>query len=160
LINTKKGKAGDTAFDFRIYEGAGRPTRMVDMLNTKQYLQMRREAFANDGVTPVNGNAYDLLVWDTTAYTDFKKLLTGGTAHSTDVTASVSGGNEQTQFLIGGGYHRETTVYPGDFNEKRASLHFNINHKTSNNKFLINLSGSYSYNKNNLLINDLTKSIK
>lgn len=38
---------------------------------------MRREAFTNDGITPYyfQSNAYDLLVWDTTRYTDWQKVF-------------------------------------------------------------------------------------
>ncbi len=43
------------------------------MLNTQQYLQMRHEALANDGETPTIDNAPDLLLWDTTHYTDWQK---------------------------------------------------------------------------------------
>ena len=76
---------------------------------------MRREAKRNDNIGieayehDLNGN------WDPQRNTDWQKELIGGTAHYTDAQATVSGGNTNTQYLIGSGYHKETTVFPGDF---------------------------------------------
>jgi TonB-dependent SusC/RagA subfamily outer membrane receptor len=55
LITTKKGKAGTMKANFNINSGFSRPTNMLKELNTQQYLQMRREAFKNDGVNPALG---------------------------------------------------------------------------------------------------------
>jgi TonB-dependent starch-binding outer membrane protein SusC len=159
LITTKKGKAGKTKFDFNIYNGFSTAGRTMDLLNTKQYVAMRKEAFTNDGVIPDNNNAYDLLLWDTTRYTDFKKVFLGGKAKTLDVQTSVSGGNEHTQFLIGGGYHRETTVFPGDFGYNRGTSRFTIQHETDDKKFTINMAGSYAFDKNNILVSDLTNAV-
>ncbi len=52
LITTKKGKAGKTSFDLNIRQGLGNVTRKMNILNTSQYLEMRREAFKNDNLTP------------------------------------------------------------------------------------------------------------
>jgi TonB-linked SusC/RagA family outer membrane protein len=159
LITTKKGKAGETKTDISAYTGFSRITRSMDMMNTQQYLAMRREAFKNDNETMSDFNAYDLLAWDTTRYTDFKKMLIGGTAHSTDAQFSISGGTGNTQFLMGGNYHRETTVFPGSMANSRGSFHFNIRHTSLNQKLSINLTASYSAGKNNIIQTDLTKYI-
>ncbi|XHR94994.1 TonB-dependent receptor plug domain-containing protein [Mucilaginibacter sp. UC70_90] len=87
LITTKKGKPGSVKVNLNTYSGVSKVSRTMDMLNTQQYLQMRREGFKNSGLTPTTTNAPDLLLWDTTRYTDFKKLLIGGTAHTTDAPA-------------------------------------------------------------------------
>jgi len=159
LITTKKGKIGETKINVSTNSGFSRITRSIDMMNTEQYLSMRREAFKNDNETMTTSNAFDLLAWDTTRYTDFKKLLIGGTAYSTDAQGSVSGGTVNTQFLIGGSYRRETTVFPGNSADSRSTFHFNINHSTTNQKFLIDLTGSYGYEKNNIIQTDLTNYI-
>jgi TonB-linked SusC/RagA family outer membrane protein len=144
LITTKKGKAGTTKVDLTVQSGYGEVTRHADLLNTQQYLDMRNEAFRNDGTSPslLNGD-YDLLLWDTTRNTNWQKVLLGNTAHYTDAEANISGGNELTQFLIGGGYNRQTTVFPGDFADQKASLHFNINNTSANKRFTISLTASY-----------------
>lgn len=159
LISTKKGKAGKTVFNFSMQTGISKVTRSMDMLSTQQYLGMRREAFKNDGITPTQSNAFDLLIWDTTRYTDFKKLLIGGTAKVTDIQGSISGGNTNTQFLFGSSYHYESTVFPGNLNDKRGTIHFNAGHSTTDQKFRIQLSGSYTSGKNNLVVSDLTSFI-
>lgn len=160
LITTKKGKIGKTKLDVKVYSGAGKTARMIDLLNTKQYIQMRREAFANDNITPDIFNAPDLVAWDTSRYTDWKKLLTGGSALTTDVQASISGGNAQTQFLLGSALHRETTVFPGDLVDKRGSIHFNFTHNSLDNKFKVVLTASYSNDKNNSIGQDITSFIR
>ncbi len=51
----------------------------MKLLDTKDYLEMRREALFNDGAAP--GSSYadsDLIQWDTTRYTDWQKQLIGG----------------------------------------------------------------------------------
>lgn len=157
LITTKKGKAGQTRVDINAQSGIGQVAHKAKLLNTRQYLDMRREALKNDGMTPslLNGD-YDLLQWDTTRYTDWQKELIGNTAHYTDVEGSVSGGNEFTQFLIGGGYNRQTSVFPGNYADQKASLHFNINHASLNRKFTVALTGNYTNDNNKLPQADLT----
>jgi len=160
LITTKKGKSGKMQININAYSGTSRITAGPQMMNTKQYLQMRREALTNDKVTPTISNAPDLLLWDTSRYTDFKKLLIGGTANSTDAQGSVSGGSTNTQFLIGGGYHHESTIFPGDLADNRGSFHLNLGHSSTDQKFTMSFSAMYSSDKNNLISNDLTASLK
>ena len=60
LITTKKGKAGETVFELNILTGMGRVSNTLDLLHTPDYLAMRREAYANDGIEPLPSNAYDI----------------------------------------------------------------------------------------------------
>lgn len=164
LITTKKGKAGVTKINANVYAGASKPTRTLDLLNTQQYVAMRREGYKNDNVVPSpipsnRGYAPDIMLWDTTRYTDFKKLLIGNTAHTTDAQLSLSGGNLLTQFLISGGYHRETNVFSKNLDDTRASAHFSINHSSENRKLNVVFSGGYSNDKNELISTDLTQFI-
>ncbi|MGH2562964.1 MAG: SusC/RagA family TonB-linked outer membrane protein, partial [Ginsengibacter sp.] len=164
LITTKKGKAGATKFTANIYAGSSKPTRTMPLLNTQQYVAVRREGFKNDGVAPSAdpfdpGYAPDIMLWDTTRYTDFKKLLIGNTAHSTDAELSLSGGNQLTQFLLSGGYHKETNVFSRSLADTRASAHFSINHSSENRKLTVAFSGGYSNDKNELISTDLTQYI-
>lgn len=159
LITTKRGKPGELNLDVNAYTGVSRVTRVPEMLNTRQYVEMRREAYANDGVTPTEANAYDILLWDTTRYTNWAEELIGGTAKATDVKVVASGGSKQTQFLIGAGYRKETTVYPGETGSKRGSVRFRINHTSTNGKASVDFSGNYSTGNNNLLLSDLTRYI-
>jgi TonB-dependent starch-binding outer membrane protein SusC len=159
LITTKKGKAGGTHVDINFYTGWSKVTRTLQYMNTPQYLQMRREAFQNDGVTATTANAPDLLVWDTSRYTDWKKLLIGGTAKFNNVSARISGGNATTSFLFNANYYTITTVFPGNRGENRASFNLYVSHHSTNNKFNSSFSVDNSNDQNNLNQSDLTRSV-
>jgi TonB-linked SusC/RagA family outer membrane protein len=163
LITTKKGKAGKTKVDVNAQTGWGKVSHFLPLLNTEQYLEMRKEGFVNDGLTLPNISTspndvnYDVNgFWDQTKYTDWQKVLIGGTAKYNDVQASISGGNANTTFLIGSGYHKETTVFPGDLSDQKGSFHININNVSNNQKFRSQFSASYMVDNNNLIGTDLT----
>lgn len=157
LITTKKGKEGVTTLNANIYYGINHVTRSMPTMNTVQYIAMRKEAFINDGIIADPTNAYDLMSYDTTRYTDWKKYFIGNPAHTYDGNLTLSGGSKNTQFLIGGGYHRETTVFPGNLYDGRANAQFNINHKSTDNKLKLVFSGSFGGDRNNLNASDLTQ---
>ncbi len=166
LITTKKGKAGKTAIDANINSGYGKVARTIDLLNTQQYLQMRREAFANDGVpfpsvvTDPGNPDYDVNgTWDTTRYTNWQKELIGGTAHFTTANLSVSGGNTNTTFLIGGNYSRQTTVFPGNSDDRKGGAHFSVTNTSADQKFHITFSGQYNIDVNSEPGVDMTQYI-
>lgn len=156
LITSKKGKAGKTKIDFNYQTGWGKITRKLDLMNTEEYLEMRREAKVNDN-TPISATDYDLNgLWDTTRYTDWQKELIGGTARLNNVDLSVSGGNTNTQFLVGGTYRKETTVFPGSFADEKGALHFNINNVSNDQKFNFQFSGNYMVDNNSLPTTEYT----
>lgn len=155
LITTKKPKAGQTGVDVQLYSGIGRPTRSLTFMNTAQYLQMRREAFKNDGVVPDAANAPDLLLWDTTRYVNWKKVLTGENAHLTNASLNFSGGNSSTRFSINSNYYRETTVFPGNFGNRRGAVDVALNHKSSDKKFEISFTAGYASDKSILPLQNL-----
>lgn len=156
MITTKKGKRGQTKVDINMQSGWGHIARSLNVLNTQQYLQMRREAIKNDNVA-VSDADYDINgTWDTTRNINWQKELIGGTSRYTDIQTSASGGNANTQFLVATGYHKETTVFPGDFSDQKGSLHFSINNISPNQKFNLQLSGNYLVDNNQIIGNDLT----
>ncbi|BAV04543.1 TonB-dependent receptor [Filimonas lacunae] len=144
LITTKKGRAGTTKLDANVSSGAGKVGRFVPMMDIHQYLQMRREAFANAGTTPTATNAPDLLVWDSTKTTDWQKYLIGGSAAMTSANATVSGGNGGTRFLFNSNYTHNGTVFQGDFHSNRFSNRLNLDHTTRDQKLNISMDISYS----------------
>jgi TonB-linked SusC/RagA family outer membrane protein len=157
LITTKKGKAGATKFTLDANQGAGQVGHFMDLLNTQQYLQMRQKAYRNDGVGTYPSNAYDINgVWDTTRYTNWQKVLIGGTAQWTNINGDLSGGNANTQFLIGGGYNRQTTVYPGDYGDTKKSFHASITSTSNNQKFHAVFTASYVNDDNVIPTIDFT----
>ena len=144
LITTKKGKAGKTRLDAQLSSGVGRASRMIQLLGTDEYIQMRQEAFANDGAIPAASD-YDVNGrWDQGRQTDWQKTLIGGTARIYSGQLSVSGGSGQTQFLASGGYRKETTVFPGDFSQGKSSARLQVSHASADQKFHLDVSAGHS----------------
>ena len=156
LITTKKGKAGKTKLDINVSSGIGTVANRFDLLNTQQYLEMRNEAFLNDGIEPgsrdhdLNGN------WDESRFTDWQEEMIGGSANITNAQISLSGGNANTTFLFSGTYRKQTNVFPGDFRYLKGTGHMALNHVSYNNKLTANFSISYTADNNNQPRSDLT----
>lgn len=149
LITTKQGKSGKTKFSVQSNTGTASVTRFADLMNTEQYMEMRREAFQNDGIEEYPVNAYDINgTWDETRNTDWQNELIGGTAKFHNLQANVSGGNKQTQFVIGGAFRKETTVFRGDYEFERGTAHTKVNHQSENEKFSLLFSANYGIEDN------------
>jgi len=163
LITTKRGRAGKNKLDFNIYSGTSRVTRKMDLLNTPQYLEMRREAIKNDGLGPLSSanplDFPDLLIWDTTRYTDWQKVLLSNSNHFTNAQINYSGGNANTQFLVGGGYSRQDAIFPGTYLDQKASIHLSLTTASSNQKFHSQVSIMYISDNSNMPSQDLTQYI-
>jgi TonB-linked SusC/RagA family outer membrane protein len=155
LITTKKGRVGRTQITANINQGFTQAQKSMKLMATEQYLEMRQEAFHNSGVIPTIHNAPDLNTWDRNRYTDLKKELIGNVGQVNNAQVSLSGGNNETQFILGGGYHRETDIFPGKFPSKRTSLNFNLNH-LFNKRLNIVFSGNYIASSNKATGQDLT----
>ena len=154
LITTKKNKVGEkTQVEARVYSGISRVSHFVDLLNTQQYLNLRHQAFENDGVAPSQFNAFDLLIWDQDRYTNWQKEFFGRTAHMSNINLSISGGNVNTSYLVGASSHKQGYVFPGDFSYRKKTFNFNLNHRSINDKFRLNLTANYGIDNNDLFSN-------
>jgi TonB-dependent starch-binding outer membrane protein SusC len=157
LITTKKGKTGKTKFSIISSTGIGKVTKFLKLMDTQQYLKMRKQAFVNDGITEYNPWDYDINgTWDQNRNTDWQKELLGGSSQISEVQGTLSGGSEQTQFMINGNYHHETTVFPGDFGYKKGGAQINLNHRSENNRFWMTFSAGYNVQNNLQTAFDLT----
>lgn len=155
LITTKRAREGSILFDATLYKGIARVTRKMNLLNTSQYLAMRNEAVKNEG--PGTSEDDDINgTWDKNRYTDWQKELIGGVATFKDGQVSISGGNKKVKFLLGGGYHKETTVFPGDFSSERISTHLNVMTGAPWQRFKSDFSLNYSDGRMHLLGADIT----
>ena len=112
LITSKKnpgvGSVIEAGFNYGV---ATVPGRLV-LLNTEEYLDVRRRAFENDAVEPTEMNAYDLVLWNQERYTDWQEFFIGGTAETSTANLTFTGGNETTSFRLGGSYFTQGTVIP------------------------------------------------
>jgi len=156
LITTKKGKKGAVKTDVNLSQGISQVADLPKLLNLQDYLAIRREAFQNDGLTPSSdpnspNYAPDLTVWSQTKSTDWARYMLGGTGHITNLQASVSGGNDQTNFTMGANYRSESTVLPGDNEYIRGGIHMSIQHTSLDRKFNVSMSTSYTQDNNQLV---------
>ncbi|MDH0675444.1 SusC/RagA family TonB-linked outer membrane protein [Empedobacter sp. GD03861] len=158
LITTKKGKAKKTSISIDASTTVINATKLPKLLTTEQHLEIRKKAFANDGVTTYPTTAYDINgTWDQTRYTDWQKLLIGNTAFNHNIRTSINGGNEQTNFMIGANVMKETSVFYGDYAYNKLSFFSTLNHKTANNKLKLQWTTNYGQDKNYLPTQDLTR---
>src|SRR5690606_30311128 len=122
-----------TKVEIDLLAGMGKVERTLDLLGTKDYILMRKEAFANDGVNEYTTNAFDINgTWDQKRETDWQNELFGKTSYLTNLRGEVSGGDSNTQFLISGNLHKQTTVFPGDYKNDKVSLLTNLGHQSRN----------------------------
>ncbi|WDF77174.1 SusC/RagA family TonB-linked outer membrane protein [Mucilaginibacter sp. KACC 22773] len=157
LITTKKGNQGRTTVNVNVNSGIGKVPRFVPVLNLQQYLDLRRQAYANAGATPSAENGgLDLTSWSQTSSTDWQKYFLGGTAHTTNATASISGGDASNTFLLSTTYRKQGTVFIGDYGSNSFSGRLNGGHTSFNRKFSINASANYSYMGTDLPTSDFS----
>ena len=144
LITTKRGQPGEPKLTVNNYTGVSVRGTSPQLLNLQQYLDMRREAFKNDGATPgpndldVNGS------WPTDRSTDFQHVLTGTHAITSSSNATYSGGSGNVSYLVGGNYNVQNNIERNTGNNKSVGLNFNLNSTSKNGKFSITLVNSYS----------------
>lgn len=150
IVTTKTGKAGKTKLDINAYQGTNFVTQRFNLLNTQQYVEMRKEAFANDGVKMTVSKAYDLLSWDTTRYTNWQDIYWGGIGHVTNADISLSGGDKQNTFRLGADYNTTTTMFTKSGAESRGSMQFNYTHKSLDQRLSLSLTPNYSYAQSDL----------
>jgi len=150
LITTKKGQIGQMSLGLNINQGIMQAPKTLQLMNTQQYLDMRREAFKNDGLpvpdiaTSPNDPNYDVNgTWSQTANTNWQKELIGQFAAYTNINLSLSGGTELVQYAIRGTFNRQGNLSLGDFNDKRGGLNFNITTHSKDRKLKVDFSGSF-----------------
>lgn len=162
LITTKKGISGKTVFNINHSAGLGEVSNKLDLLNTEQYLEMRREAVKNDGLEAFLENPNfdsfwpDIKLWDSTRYTDWQEELLGGTAEFYNSQVSLSGGNDNLQFLLSGTLLSQSTVFPGDYKTTRGSGLLSLNYLSDNKRLSVSTVINFMAEKNNLPGGDLT----
>jgi TonB-dependent starch-binding outer membrane protein SusC len=111
LITTKRGSPGENRITFNSYYGISTVARKYPVYNADEYRAMRDTSPWNSGYM-----AEEIESINTGRSTDWQDLMYKN-GYITDHNISVSGGSEKSQYSVGGGYFKETTVLPGqDFN--------------------------------------------
>jgi len=151
LINTKKGKAGQTQFSVNEQAGFSAVTKYYQMLNTPQYLAMRQEAFRNDGILPDASNAPDLVNWDPNRYTNWQKALWGHLGKTNNTSLSLTGGNEITTFRIAGSYEHSEEITSASGADQRASVSVNLTHHLLHQKMTVSFTTNFSFTQSDMI---------
>jgi TonB-linked SusC/RagA family outer membrane protein len=156
IIITKKGEIGQVSLDINFQQGFGRVPKTLKVLDTKQYVGMRKEAIRNDGLE-IQPTDYDINgFWDTTRNTNWQKELIGQSAHYTNTNVSVKGGTNLANYILSGTYRSESSVFPGDYRDDKGAIHFSLNSSSVDKKFKFQISTNYSTDNNRLPGADLT----
>ena len=121
VITTKKGVSGKSRIDFSSYYGTTSATKMLSVLNAKQYQAYANEQKASTVITDSMVQANDIN-WP-------KEVFRNGNQQNYQL--SVSGGTEKTQHYISLNYEDQTGIIkPAKFD--RLTGRVNITTKASN----------------------------
>jgi TonB-linked SusC/RagA family outer membrane protein len=163
IITTKKGKQGKAQFSFNAYGGTTNPMKVLDVYNTQEWYQLRKEAYVNSGnavpeantlnnmgVLPSNWQSLTLVELDAIAGAlptyDWQNELIG-TGRLQNYEMAVSGGDEKTTFRLSGSYnYQESTFKPVDF--QRGTLSIALSHKANDRLTFENSINLSSFEQN------------
>lgn len=146
LITLKKSKAGAARLTINVDQATKMLARYPRLLGTQEYLEVRREAFRNEGTIPDPNNAPDLTIWDPLKYTDWQRLFVG-TGSATTVDASVSGGNAQSSYRISGNYNTTKEIMNNGGGNHVGSFRTSFGHTSTNQKFVVDFSNALSMSR-------------
>ncbi|MCC2590307.1 SusC/RagA family TonB-linked outer membrane protein [Chryseobacterium sp. MFBS3-17] len=157
LITTKKGRKNRMEISFNAAQSFSTVARKMKMMNTQQYLDMRRQAYENDGITTYPATAFDVNgTWDQSRETDWQKELLGNTATNNLIQLTASGGGENTSYRISYAHNENSTVFPSDFGYKTNNIASNIMYSSPDKKWNLTVSNLFSTQKNNVIKDDYT----
>src|SRR5690606_31036397 len=124
----------------------------TDMMDARQYIEMRREANRAIGdYDDSNPDASDAAIFNATEYANIKKGVNTdwqdlmlSTGWQTSHNLGVSGGNEKTKYAVSLGYYKQQGVFELQSFE-RYNLHVNLDQQVSKRiRAGVSLLGSYS----------------
>lgn len=127
IITTKRGKAGKSTITFDSYYGIQNVRRKYPVLNAREYAQMVNDANTNESrpvvYTPVQVDAFG-------EGTDWQNQIFRQ-APMQNYQLSFSGGDERTQYAIGGGYFKQDGIVANSGFD-RYSFRVNLDRKLTN----------------------------
>ncbi|HEV7333888.1 MAG TPA: TonB-dependent receptor [Flavisolibacter sp.] len=126
MITTKKGRAGRAEVTFDSYYAVQQVGKTIELMNPREFAELANERAANDGFPAYFTPEQVASFGDGTNWQD--ELFRRAPMQNHSVTAT--GGNESTQYSIGGNYLNQVGVIDGS-GVKRQSLRANINQRIS-----------------------------
>lgn len=126
VITTKEGELGKSNIDINYSYGLSRVVNLPTMLNTEQYLSVKKRAWDNAGYSGTNPYIGEIDRPDIANTNWLDELFTTGKMHNIQATAS--GGSQTTRYLLSGGYISQDgiVIYNND-KYQRYNLRANIN---------------------------------
>ncbi|MEM9259491.1 MAG: SusC/RagA family TonB-linked outer membrane protein, partial [Bacteroidota bacterium] len=110
LINTKRGESGRAVIDFEASTGWQAPTKVIEMMDSRQFINMMNEAAANDGYEPdwfSNPESFNFIGDPDDPElqnTDWYGEILRNDAPISEYSLSARGGNENLRYFVSGGY--------------------------------------------------------
>lgn len=157
LITTKRGKEGKASLQIKVNKGVGKVPGLGNLLSKEEYMAMRKEAFANDGLMVDKregsaGYAPDLLIWDQNRNRDWQKDIIGGTANIINLNLALNGGSKVFQYRLSGSLLKSTSVFPDgmDMPYLRGTGDASVTYLSKNKKLSFDLSGKYGKDRNQM----------
>lgn len=140
LITTKQGKRGPVQVNYDGWVGFGTPSRMYDLLNAEQFVEISNEKFANIGQGP------QAFMDENNTDTDWlDQIYRVGFQHSHSL--SITGGMESTQFYSSIGYTKQNGIMKNNSFE-RFSFYGKVDHSMFKNIIKIGFSLNASAQNN------------
>ncbi len=145
LITTKRGQVGKSKIDFDYSVDIASVRHKLDLANAEELATLANEWATNNDMAPIYDGIDKPLPEELGEGTDwqdaiFRKALT----HRYNL--SISGGTENTQYLVSGDYLDQDGVII-ESNFKRAGLRFNLDQKVSNKiKIGVNANANHTIN--------------
>jgi len=127
IITTKRGKAGKSTVNLETYYGIQQVRRKYPVLNGREYAQFVNDANTNEG-RPAVYTADQVAAFG--EGTDWQNEIFQQ-APIQNYQLSMSGGDDRTQYAIGGGYFRQDGVVINS-NFDRYSFRVNLDRKLNN----------------------------
>ncbi|WP_439489052.1 SusC/RagA family TonB-linked outer membrane protein [Algoriphagus sp.] len=138
LITTKSGSGAGTVVEFDAAYSVQSLRKKLNLMNGTQYAQLMNIQASNDGMQPYFTDAEVNGFGEGTDWQD--QVFQQAPIKNTSV--NVSGGGENTQFLVGGSVFQQDGIIKGS-DYDRYSLRTNINHKISD-KFKVDFNSTLS----------------
>lgn len=157
LVTTKKGKVGKTKFTSNTYVGQSSPLKLLEVLNTQKWLELRTEANINAGLTPAAALAGALGNFGLPSTTtqgkidslpsyDWQDAAFGkGTIFNSEF--SMNGATPNLNYYVSGSYSKQTSfVAPTDF--QRGALLSKLSLKLSDKVTIDNSISVSTFSQN------------
>ena len=153
LVTTKHGKSGRTKVDLNYYTGVQQTIKRAEVLNGKEAQDLINEQRVNGGLAPryVAANPTAAQVLFTGADTNWQNEIFR-TAPVSNYSATVSGGDAKTKFLLSGTFFdQQGIIIASGF--KRGSGRLNLEHSISD-RVRVGSNLSLSRSLSNRIAND------